>query len=77
MGVFYFVRISKGLKMTKFRCRVPEMLVKINNFIVFNFYAFAFQKLLHNIGSAKMMFSCKHPVSVYNPVCRNILQRFM
>ena len=53
--------------------RLPEMLFKIDNLMVFDdFNSFAFEQLLHEIGAVEMMLSGEQSVAVDDAVCRNI-----
>jgi len=51
---------------------MPEIFFKINYPVTFNGQSFTFQQLLHDVGAPEMIFSCKHPIAVNHPVCRDI-----
>ena len=66
---------SRFMESPSFRYfRLPKIGVKIHNLVIDHFNPFAFEQLLHQIRSVKMMFSRKQSFSVDHSVCRNIFQ---
>src|SRR5687768_1447212 len=61
---------------TEFFRRVPENLLKVNYFIIFDFDSFFFQKSFHAIRCREMVFATKHTVTVYYSMSGNFWSRF-
>lgn len=44
------------------------MFLEIDHLVVFDFHAFAFQQLLHEVGAVKMVLAREHAVAVHDTV---------
>ena len=54
------------------KSRIPKQLLKIDDLVIFNFHAFAFEQLLHQVRAVEMVFAREHADAIHDAVRRDI-----